>query len=93
MAFFSEWANFKVEKTTVVHYYDKKYTTAKGFAMALGDQVASQTLDRFAHKNPKKYGEGTYRNLKALELWKENRKRIRAKFIRRATPILEKLWN
>jgi len=93
MAFFNEWSNIKIEKLTTVTYYGTKYTTPKGFAMKLGDQVASQILEKH-HKNVAKYGAPYLRkdNEAGLKKWREHRKRIRAKFIRRATPLLEKLW-
>ena len=39
-----------------------------------------------------KYGEASYNDLKALELWKQHKSRLRKKFIRRALPLIERLF-
>jgi len=83
-----------VQKTTVVKYYGSVYTTPRGFAGMVADRIVERILERIRcyHPNRKKYGDPSYRNLKDLDRWKENRKRLRAKCYRRIFPIIERLW-
>jgi hypothetical protein len=97
--FFRAESGFRVEKTTVITYYGKKYTTAKGLAMALGDGIAARILwngGKDYKLREKKYGSAALSNSNinsgGLDRWQGHRRRLRAKAIKRILPILEKLW-
>jgi hypothetical protein len=87
----------RIEKTTVVTFYGKKYSTAKGFASMLADRLASGMMFKFHDKgtNPKKYGAPYLAKCHAVALrrYNENCARLRAKAYRRIFPIVSKLWN
>jgi hypothetical protein len=89
MSYFSQHAT--VEKKVVVTYFGNKYVTPSGLAGSLGTDVALRILEEMRN-NTKKYGRPTYSDPKALELWKSHKNRLRKKFIRRALPLIERLF-
>lgn len=85
--------NMKVKKTVVVSCFGKNYVTSKGLGSVLADQAASRVLERIRF-NVQLYGTPNYskRHENFLALWRKNHARVRAKFYRRALPILKKLF-
>lgn len=90
MSYFAK--NATVQRTMVITYFDRKYVTATGLAQFLAQSAAYRLMSRFGIKNPKKYGVPHYSDKKGVVLWKENLKRLRQKFYRRALPHLERLF-
>lgn len=97
MSYFGK--NIKVEKKIVVTYLGKVYFTASGLTGSLADNYADQLLEYLSNKewqetsNSKKYGTPRYSDPKGLAKWKAHKKRLRTKFIRRALPIIKKLFS
>jgi hypothetical protein len=90
-------SDIHIERTVVVTYLGKKYTTVRGFASMLADRMAGSMMMRFHMKgtNVKKYGlpylAKTHRV--ALKRFNANESRLRTKAYRRILPIIERLFH
>lgn len=88
--------NLKVQTTTVITLYRKKYTSPSGFASGLAERISSGMMFRFYDQNinPKKYGKPLLSKCHERELKKYNENISRLKNIayRRILPIVSKLW-
>lgn len=96
MSYFAEHA--VVKKKVVVTYFGKVYFTAAGLVGMLATEAAHRVMER--GRDDKRYGRPVYSTYKTgsppmtpLERWRQNTSRLRRKFVRRALPHVERLFD